>query len=191
MLAYIRVMADLMSLYHDSDRLKEAVDIGGRLVKAQTAIKGEDDPDRLTYILELARVYKSRKQYPEAGKLQVHVLNKRTQLFGLQDLRTVEAQASLASTYADQPSRLGAAASLKTDVLEMRGHLQGPEHPDTIRAMASLAVTYYNQDKFDEAASLEEKVQLHMFGSNLLDRFIRKRNNAHTIILSQKTKVIE
>ncbi|KAH8806925.1 hypothetical protein DL96DRAFT_1764005, partial [Flagelloscypha sp. PMI_526] len=167
-LAHTRVMADLMSVYHDLKQFNEAIDIGIKAVKSQTALTNKDDHQRLAYILELGSVYRSMGLYEDAEKFEKHVMDKKKKLFGDSHLETVDAQARLALTYAKQPSRLDKAAALQSHVLDMRAHLQGAEHPDTIDAMSALAATLYNQDKFEEALVLETKVVEYcerMYGS--------------------------
>ena len=99
-------------------------------------------------------VYLSRRgRYVEAESLFHSVIADREQLFGPDDLDTLDAMNELACVYRFR-GRYVDAETLFGRVLGTRTTRLGPEHRDTLHTMYNLASVYHHQDRFDEAETL-------------------------------------
>ena len=101
---------------------------------ARNKLLGEEHPDTILAMGNLAFTYCHLGKYKEAEELEIQVLDARIRLLGEEHPATILAMGNLASTY----SNLGkhtAAEKLNIQVLDARNKLLGEEHPDTILAM--------------------------------------------------------
>ena len=90
----------------------------------------------------------------EAEKLQIQVLNARTNILGEEHEDTLSAKANLAYTYSDL-GKYTEAEKLRIQVLHGTRKILGEEHPKTLRAMGNLAFTYSYLGKCTEEEKLE------------------------------------
>jgi tetratricopeptide (TPR) repeat protein len=95
----------------------------------------------------------SQGRYVEAESLYEAIIADREQLFGLNDLDTLNMQQSLAWVYRCR-GRYVDAETLFKQVLESYKAQLGPEHRDTLATLYRLAGVYYAQQRFDDAETL-------------------------------------
>ena len=88
---------------------------------------------------------------------QVHVLDARNRILGVEHPDTIHAMANLASTY-QHLRQYTDAEKLEIQVLDARNRILGVEHPDTMSSMANLSATYYSLGKYTEAEKLNIQV---------------------------------
>ena len=105
---------------------------------------GEDHPDTLSSMANLATTYGNQGQWAEAEQLDLQVIEKRKTLLGEDHPDTLTSMANLAATYRNQ-GQWSEAEQLELQVMEKRKTLLGEDHPDTLSSMANLAATYRNQ----------------------------------------------
>ena len=105
-------------------------------VKSRTF--GEEHPDTISVIGDLANTYESLGKYADAERLQIKVLELRSRYFGEENPDTIWAMSNLAVTYKSL-GKYPDADTLEIKVLDLRKRYLGEEHPDTIIAMNSLA----------------------------------------------------
>jgi tetratricopeptide (TPR) repeat protein len=133
----------------------------GRLASGSAGIRkellGEEHPDTLTSMTNLASTYREQGRWKEAEELQVSVMEARKRVLGEEHPDTLTSMANLASTYRDQ-GRWKEAEELQVSVLEARKRVLGEEHPHTLTGMANLASTYWNQGRWKEAEELQVSV---------------------------------
>ncbi|UKZ63730.1 uncharacterized protein TrAtP1_004954 [Trichoderma atroviride] len=98
-----------------------------------------------------------RGRWSEREHVDERVLQYRQKTLGDTHPDTINAIASLATTYHEQ-GRYSESEPLKIQVLDDRREILGNRHPDTIRAIANLATTYYKQGRYSEAERLEVQV---------------------------------
>ncbi|KAK7582824.1 hypothetical protein V3481_012122 [Fusarium oxysporum f. sp. vasinfectum] len=136
---------------------EEAEQYGIGAVKLRTEILGEEHPDTLTSMGNLASTYWNQGRLKEAEELQVDVMEIRKRVLGEEHPDTLTSMANLASTYWNQ-GRLKEAEELQVDVMEIQKRVLGEEHPHTLTSMANLASTYRNQGRWKEAEELQVDV---------------------------------
>ncbi|KAJ7637426.1 hypothetical protein B0H17DRAFT_502764 [Mycena rosella] len=146
-------------LYRWADRLKDAEQLQLAVLEDRRDILGDDHPDTLHAIDNLASTYYRLGQLKEAKQLDVAVLEKRRKILGEDHPDTLLAMGSLASTY-HQQGQLKEAEELGVVVLEKQRKILGENHPDTLKAMGNLASTYSNLGQLKEAEELGEVVVL-------------------------------
>ena len=118
---------------------------------------GEEHPDTLTSMNNLASTYRDQGKLEEAADLHQKVLEARRRILGEEHPDTLTSMNNLALTYWDQ-GKLEEAADLQQKVLEALRRILGEEHPGTLMSVNNLALTYLDQGKLEEAADLQQKV---------------------------------
>jgi hypothetical protein len=120
-------------------RWKEAEQYQIGAVKLRTEFLGEEHPDTLTSMNNLASTYWNQGRWKEAEKLGVHVMEIRKRVLGEEHPSTLTSMVNLASTYRNQ-GRWKEAEALEVDVMETSKRVLGEEHPSTLMSMANLSV---------------------------------------------------
>ena len=104
-------------------------------------ILGQEHPDTLNSMANLAITYRYQGRWKEAEELQTQVLDVRNKIVGEEHPDTLTSMADLAETYWNQ-GRWNEAEQLEIQVLNTRKRILGQEHPDTLTSMTNLAETY-------------------------------------------------
>ncbi|EWZ78435.1 hypothetical protein FOWG_17299 [Fusarium oxysporum f. sp. lycopersici MN25] len=133
---------------------EEAEQYGIGAVKLRTEILGEEHPDTLTSMSNLASTYWNQGRWKETEKLQVDVMEIRKRVLGEEHPDTLTSMANLASTYWNQ-GRWKETEKLQVDVMEITKRVLGEEHPNTLISMGNLASTYLDQGRLKEAEELQ------------------------------------
>jgi tetratricopeptide (TPR) repeat protein len=142
----------------DSDgRWKEAEELFVQVMETRKRVLGEEHPDTLTSMANLASTYRNQGRWKEAEELEVQVMETFKRVLGEEHPSTLTSMANLASTFWNQ-GRWKEAEELEVQVMETRKRMLGEEHPDTLTSMANLALTYMNQGRWKEAEELEVQV---------------------------------
>jgi Tetratricopeptide repeat len=137
--------------WRDAERLQlEAV-------RLAMVVLGEEHPNTLTSMGDLALTYGNQGRWKEAESLGVRVMEMRKRVLGEEHPDTLTSMGNLASTFWNQ-GRWKEAESLEVQVMEIRKRVLGEEHPNTLTSMANLALMYENQGRLKEAESLEVQV---------------------------------
>ena len=118
---------------------------------------GDEHPDTLTSMANLASTYWNQGRWKEAEELEVQVMETRKRVLGEEHPSTITSMANLASTYRNE-GRWKEAEELFAQVMVTSKRVLGDEHPDTLTNMANLASTYWNQGRWKEAEELEVQV---------------------------------
>jgi TIR domain/Tetratricopeptide repeat len=146
-----------VALYdHERGDYRSAATLRRRASAELTRLLGEEHPDTLTAMNNLAGTLWAQGDLAGARELQERVLEARRRLLGEEHPDTLTAMGNLAGTLGDQVD-LGGARELQERVLEARGRLLGEEHPDTLASMHRLAVTLADQGDLGGARELEER----------------------------------
>ena len=128
-----------------------------QVVETRKRVLGQEHPDTLTSMANLASTFWNQGRWKEAEELDVQVMETRKRVLGQEHPSTLTSMANLASTYWNQ-GRWKEAEELEVQVMETRKRVLGQEHPDTLTSMANLASTYRNQGRWKEAEELEVQV---------------------------------
>ena len=146
--------ARLGYIYSEGGRWKEAENLWLLVMETRKRVLGQEHPDSLRSMANLASTYWNRGRWKEAEELEVLVMETRKRVLGQEHPDTLTSMANLASTYWSQ-GRWKEAEELEVFVMETRKRVLGEEHPDSLRSVANLASTYRNQGRLKEAEVLE------------------------------------
>ncbi|KAK7002459.1 hypothetical protein R3P38DRAFT_2557268, partial [Favolaschia claudopus] len=172
-LAYI---AHLQGRWHDTEILYGAV------YRKRKQLLGEEHPDTLGSMNDLAVTYSNQGRWSDAEDLQVAVVESRKRLLSEEHPHTLTSMHNLARIYSNQ-GRWSDAEDLEVAVLERQKKLLGEEHPDTLTSMNSLAITYQNQGRWSDAEDLQVTVlesRKRLLGEDHPDTLVSMHNLALT-----------
>ncbi|KAJ7289900.1 P-loop containing nucleoside triphosphate hydrolase protein [Mycena rebaudengoi] len=128
-------------IFWEAGKYKQFEKLLDKVLEEQRQLLGDNHPDTLRTMTNLATAYLDLGEHQKAKELQVTVLQKRKQVLGDNHLDTLFTMGNLASTY----SYLGEhqkSKELSLALLEKRKQLLGDNHPRTLFAMGNLANTY-------------------------------------------------
>jgi uncharacterized C2H2 Zn-finger protein len=127
------------------------------VLEKRKRILGEDHPDTILALANLAFTLRGLGNYDKALSMEEEVLEKRKRILGEDHPDTILALANLASTVAGL-GKADEAFLMKKEVLKKWRRIMGEDHPDTIHAMGQLADMFYEQGKWHEASSMEKEI---------------------------------
>jgi len=138
-------------------RYREAETPFEEVFQTRRRVFGEEHPDTLTSMGNLASTYRNQGRWKEAEELFVRVMETSLRVLGEEHPSTLLSMGNLASTFGNQ-GRWKEAEELEVRVMETRKRVLGEEHPDTLLSMGNLASTYRNQGRWKEAEELFVRV---------------------------------
>ncbi|KAJ7931938.1 hypothetical protein B0H13DRAFT_2521900 [Mycena leptocephala] len=141
-------------IYYHAGWSEEAKELNLAVLEKQKQVLGDDHPDTLWTMSNLALTYRHLGKFHKAEELDVVVLEKRKQVLGDDHSHTLRAMGNLASTY-KHLGKLQQAQELEVVVLEKRKQVLGDDHSNTLEAMGNLASTYRRLGRFQQAEELE------------------------------------
>jgi tetratricopeptide (TPR) repeat protein len=137
-------------------RYDEARKLHRETLEIRRRVLGQDHPDTLTSMHNLANAYSSQGRHDEAEKLCRETLEIRRRVLGQDHPDTLFSMHDLANTYYRQ-GRYDEAEKLHRETLEILQRVLGQDHPDTLWSMYNLANAYYSQGRYDEAEKLHRE----------------------------------
>jgi tetratricopeptide (TPR) repeat protein len=143
--------------YYEHGRLNLAKKLQLQVMEERTRALGEDHPDTLRSMSNLANTYWSQGRFTEAEQLRAQILGTRERVLGEDHPDALTSISNLADTYWSQ-GWLKEAEQLGVQVLGARKRVLGEDHPDTLKSMNNLAVTYRDQGRLKEAEQLEVQI---------------------------------
>src|SRR5947207_1935573 len=143
-------------LYFDG-KLHDAAALQEKVLEAHQRILGDEHPDTLTSMNNLAGTYGALGRTKDAAALQEKVLEAQERILGDEHPDTLTSMNNLATTYGAL-ARTKDAAALPEHVLDVHQRILGDEHPDTLTSMNNLAGTYGALGRTKDAAALKENV---------------------------------
>ncbi|KAG4430946.1 hypothetical protein IFR05_013568 [Cadophora sp. M221] len=111
------------------------------VVERHKRVLGQENPDTLASIANLASTYRNQGRWKEAEDLDVQVMETSLRVLGAEHPDTLTSIANLAAIYRNQ-GRWKEAEDLDVQVTETSLRVLGAEHPDTLNSIANLAATY-------------------------------------------------
>ena len=144
-------------VYSENGFLKETEELEMRVLEVRKRILGEDHPDTLRSMANLAVTYSRQGREGEAEELLVRVVEIRKRVLGEEHPDTLTTMENLAVTYNKQ-GRQEEAEELEARVLKVRKSVLGEEHLHTLMSMGNLAVTYSKQGRQGEVEELWVRV---------------------------------
>ena len=130
-------MAEFALVFWEAGRWKEAEKLNVRVVETRKRVLGEEHPDTLSSIYNLAITYWNQGRWKEAEELEVRVLEVRKKVLGVDHPNTLSSMHNLACTYWDQ-ERWEEAISLLKECIQLRTQILGLEHPSTQASLEDL-----------------------------------------------------
>ncbi|KAL2146826.1 hypothetical protein VTI28DRAFT_2307 [Corynascus sepedonium] len=143
--------------FYYKGRWKDAGTLFKQATDIQKGVLGEEHPETLSSIADLAAAYWNQGRWKEAENLEVQVIETRKRVLGEEHPDTLSSISALALTYQRQ-GRWREAENLAAPVMETRKKVLGEEHPDTLTSMDGVAWTYRSQGRLKEAEDLEMQV---------------------------------
>ena len=154
-------MEKLYLMYSEGDKIKlnyrEALKWAERLADFCTKVFGEEHPDTLISLSNLASIYGQLGDHQKALELKKKVYELSCKVPGEEHPNTLTFLSNLAYTY----SHLGdheKALELNKKVYELSCKVLDEEHPDTLISLNNLAYTYGKLGDHKKALELEKKV---------------------------------
>ncbi|KAJ7496428.1 hypothetical protein FB451DRAFT_1549581 [Mycena latifolia] len=145
-------------------------------------VLGEDHPDTLLTMENLAYTYFKLGQHKEAEELRVTLIKKQKQVLGEDHPDTLLTMGNLASTYSSL-GQFKEAKELEVMVMKKRKQVLGEDHPITLLTMVNLAHTYSKLGQHKEAEELGVTVmkkQKQVLGEDHPDTLLTMGNLAST-----------
>ena len=140
-------------VFYEAGYWNEAEQLQIRVSETRKSVFGEEHPDMLMSMGELASTYRNQGRWKEAEQLQVQVSEMRKRVLGEEHPDTLMSMGNLTETYWSQ-GWWKEAEQLGIQVSETRKRVLGEEHPHTLDSMGNLASTYSNQGRWKEAEQL-------------------------------------
>ncbi|KAJ7931934.1 P-loop containing nucleoside triphosphate hydrolase protein, partial [Mycena leptocephala] len=141
------------SIYWEAGRYEEAKELDLTVLEQRKHFQGDDHPDTLRAMGNLASTYHTSGKFHKAEELEFLVLEKRRQVLGDDHPDTLLAMGNLGWTY-HQLGQFQKAEELQVIALEKRQNFLGDDHPDSMHTMRKLALTYRCLNKLAEAEEL-------------------------------------
>ncbi|OAL01790.1 kinesin light chain [Phaeosphaeriaceae sp. SRC1lsM3a] len=142
---------------HSDGRYKEAEELEVQVMQTTQRVLGDEHPDTLISINDMALTYSSQGRWTEAEELRVQVMQTTKRVLSDEHPDTLASIANLAVTYWKQ-GRWREAEALEVQVMQTTRRVLGDEHPDTLISMNNLAGTYLDQGRWREAEALVVQV---------------------------------
>ncbi|CAI0654350.1 unnamed protein product [Colletotrichum noveboracense] len=134
-------------------RWAQAEQVAAQSIKLREEILGEEHPDTLRSMGNLAATYRNQGRWEEAEELNMRVMETSLRVLGEEHPYTLTSIANLALTYMNQ-GRWKEAEELNVRVMEMNKRVLGEEHPETLRSMHNLALTWKDLEQWEDAMQL-------------------------------------
>ncbi|KAK6592352.1 kinesin light chain [Botrytis cinerea] len=131
------------------------------VMERDKSVFGQEHPDTLTSMANLASTYRNQGRWKEAEDLEVQVMETSLRVLGQEHPSTLTSMANLAATFWNQ-GRWKEAEDLQVQVMETRKRVLGQEHPDTLTSMNNLALTWKGLGRDKEALKLMEECVLSL-----------------------------
>jgi hypothetical protein len=142
-----------MALYIDG-QYNGAEELQVQVMQMRKRVLGDEHPDTLTSISNLALTYKSQGRWKEAEELQVQEMQITKRVLGDEHPSTLTSMSNLALTYKSQ-GRWKEAEELQVQEMQITKRVLGDEHPLTLTSMSNLVLAYESQGRWKEAEELQ------------------------------------
>ena len=157
----LEAMMELFNIYREGAILqvdyRQAAVWAERIAEYHKENSGEEHPDTLTSLNNLATTYGNLGNHRKAAELLENVYALQSKILGEEHPDTVISLNNLAVTYG-QLGEYKKALELQEKVYAIRCNIIGEEHPDTLNALNNLAGTYGDLGEYKKALELKEMV---------------------------------
>jgi len=126
------------AIYFDECGLyQKAASMHAQTWDQKKAVLGEEHPDTLNSMANLASTYRNQGRWKEAEELDVGVMKTRKRVLGEEHPRTLTSMANLAFTWKAQ-GRNAKAIKLMKECINLRSRILDVDHPHTLSSSAAL-----------------------------------------------------
>ncbi len=136
-LAYFISKTMLSTHYANQGRWKEAEELEVKVMETTKRILGEEHPDTLTSMANLASTCRNQGRWKETEELNVAVMETTKRMLGEEHPFTLTGMANLAFIWKAQ-GRNAKAVNLLEQCIHLRSQILGVDHPHTISSSAAL-----------------------------------------------------
>ena len=160
-----------------------AIAVRRRQLDAVRHLFGEEHPDALTSMNNLAVTLRNQGDLAGARALEDQALAVRRRVLGEEHPDTLTSMSNLAEALSSQGDLAGA-RKLQDQALAVRRRVLGEEHPDTLNSMNNLASTLWSQGDLVGARVLEDQalaVRRRVLGEEHPDTLTSMNNLAETL----------
>ncbi|KAF8133616.1 P-loop containing nucleoside triphosphate hydrolase protein, partial [Mycena galopus ATCC 62051] len=141
-------------MYSYSARFQKAEQLQVASLLKHKKTLGEDHPETLKAMRNLANTYHKLGQFSDAKKLQTVVLEKQKMALGTDDPETLMTMENLSVTCIEL-GQFKDAERLTVGVLGKRREILGEDHRETIVSMVNLGWIFHNLDRLKEAEEVQ------------------------------------
>ncbi|KAH6971486.1 P-loop containing nucleoside triphosphate hydrolase protein [Ilyonectria sp. MPI-CAGE-AT-0026] len=149
----LRYLEGFAQFFSDIGRWQEAELVHTEVLKDKSQTLGNEHPNTLTAMENLATTLLTRGQLSKAAEIQREVLQKKQRILGNENPHTLIAMGNLASILRSQ-GQLSASAEMQRELLLKLQRILGSEHPYTLTTTNNLALTLRDQGQLSEAAEM-------------------------------------
>ena len=136
---------------------KEAEQLFMQVIATRRRVLGDEHPDTLTVISNLASTYWNQGRRKEAEELNIQVMEIRRRVLGDEHSDTLTSMSNMAVIYRDL-DQFNKAEELFIQVIKTEKKMFGDEHSRTLNGMGHLALMYWRQGRLKEAGELEVQI---------------------------------
>jgi tetratricopeptide (TPR) repeat protein len=148
----LHALTDLAGLY----RAPDAEPVFDKVLKVRRRVLGEEHPDTIDAMINLAEAYRNLDRDSDAERLLLRTLDISRRALGEEKSQTLNAMNNLATLYSSQGQHEKAEPLLEK-VLEVLRRVEGQESPHSIIAMNNLAQVYVARGAHSKAADVLDK----------------------------------
>jgi len=152
-----RLEATIGAVYTSLGMYVEAEPLLVRALQTQRRLQGNDNPETLKTVNQLANLFWYQGKLQDAEPLYVEVVERRRNMLGEEHADTLKANFDLGSLYALQ-KRWADAERVTSHTLAIQQRVLGREHPDTVDSMGNLQAIYYDQRRYADAEKIADVV---------------------------------
>jgi tetratricopeptide (TPR) repeat protein len=125
------------NMYRDQGRWKEAEELFVQVMETRKRVLGEEHPDTLTSMANLASTFWNQGRWKEAEELEVQAMETRKRVLGEKHPDTLTSMNNLAFAWKWQ-GRDAEALKLMDECVQLRTRILGVDHPHTLSSSATL-----------------------------------------------------
>ena len=152
----IRLRSTIGSVYYDMGRYADAEPLYRVALETSRRLLGNEHPDTIRQISNMARPLTSLRRYADAEPLYREALETSRRRLGNEDPQTINLIGKLASLLA----RLGLYAEaepLSREAVDTSRRILGDEDSDTLRHINNMALLFFRQGRYAEAETLNRE----------------------------------
>ena len=143
--------------FRQTGKYIEAEKMYRQTLELKKEVLGDDHPDTLGSMNNLALVFRQQGKYAEAEMLQQQTLELTREVLGDNHRSTLDSMNNLALVFRQQ-GKYAEAETLQQQTLELMKEVLGDDHPSTLTSMNNLALVFQQQGKYAEAETLQQQM---------------------------------